>query len=104
MFAVKPKRQAGFLNVDLDIESSSPLDLLAEDMGRVVTVLHCGPFGAIGISPDWRVRASQTPQMLEPELCVQPLRGSQATVGNFGTGPNERNLIWAMSFRAESGR
>jgi len=41
----KIKRQAGFLNVDLDIESRNPLDLLAEDMGSVVTGLHSGPIG-----------------------------------------------------------
>jgi hypothetical protein len=32
-----------FLNVDLEIESQSKLDLLAAEMGKRVVVLHCGP-------------------------------------------------------------
>src|SRR6267154_2603803 len=42
---MKTTRRGRFLNVDLDIESSDPLDLLAEDMGGAVTVLHSGPIG-----------------------------------------------------------
>ena len=40
---MKTKRPAGFLNVDLEIESSSPLDSLAEAMGKAVLVLYSGP-------------------------------------------------------------
>lgn len=35
--------QPHFLNVDLEIESASRLDLLAAEMGKRVIVLHCGP-------------------------------------------------------------
>src|SRR5919109_3421392 len=42
-FALKTTRPTGFLNVDLDIESSGPLDSLAEEMGSAITVLHSGP-------------------------------------------------------------
>jgi hypothetical protein len=41
-FAVKAKRPAGYLNVDLEIGSSSSLDCLAEEMGNTVLVLHSG--------------------------------------------------------------
>ena len=40
---MKAKRLIGYLNVDLEIESSSPLDSLAEEIGRSVVVLHSGP-------------------------------------------------------------
>jgi hypothetical protein len=40
---VKAKRPAGFLNVDLEIESSGLLDSLGEEMGKAVTVLYSGP-------------------------------------------------------------
>lgn len=35
--------QPHFLNVDLEIESASKLDLLAAEMGKRVAVLHSGP-------------------------------------------------------------
>ncbi len=35
--------QPHFLNVDLEIESASKLDLLAAEMGKRVVVLHSGP-------------------------------------------------------------
>ena len=35
--------QPKFLNVDLEIESASPLDLIATAMGKRVDVLHPGP-------------------------------------------------------------
>ena len=40
---MKAKRPAGFLNVDLEIESSKPLDLLAEVLGKALVVLYSGP-------------------------------------------------------------
>jgi hypothetical protein len=43
MFLVKTKRPAGFLNVDLEIESSGNLDLLTDEMGKAVLVLYSGP-------------------------------------------------------------
>ena len=39
---MKTKRPVGFLNVDLEIESSRPLNSLGEEMGRAVLVLYCG--------------------------------------------------------------
>lgn len=40
---MKTKRPVGFVNVDLEIESSRPLNLLAEELGSAVLVLYCGP-------------------------------------------------------------
>ena len=40
---MKTKRPVGFLNVDLEIESSRPLNSLAEEMGSAVLVLYSGP-------------------------------------------------------------
>jgi hypothetical protein len=40
---VKTKPAVGFVNVDLEIESSRPLNSLAEEMGSAVLVLYCGP-------------------------------------------------------------
>jgi hypothetical protein len=42
-FVVKTKRPLGFLNVDLEIEASVPLDALAVEMGEAVLVMHSGP-------------------------------------------------------------
>lgn len=39
---MKTKRPAGFLNVDLDVGSSSPLKSLVDEMGRAVVVLYSG--------------------------------------------------------------
>lgn len=36
------KRPVGFLNVDLDIESSRPLGPIAQEMGKAVVVLYSG--------------------------------------------------------------
>ena len=54
-FPMKAKRLIGYLNVDLEIESSSPLDSLAEEIGRSVVVLHSGP-GLIG---KWSIRCPE---------------------------------------------
>ena len=40
---MRAKRKPHFLNVDLDIESTSKLDSLAAVMGKRVIVLHSGP-------------------------------------------------------------
>jgi hypothetical protein len=40
---VKIKRSTGYLNVDVDVESSRPLEGLAEEIGDAVVVLHVGP-------------------------------------------------------------
>ena len=40
---MRAKRPIGFLNVDLEIESSANLESLAEEMGKAVRVLHSGP-------------------------------------------------------------
>jgi hypothetical protein len=40
---VKAKRPSGFLNVDLEIESSAPLESLSDEMGKAVLVLYSGP-------------------------------------------------------------
>ena len=39
---MKTQRPVGFLNVDLEIEFSSALDLLAHEMGKAVLVLYSG--------------------------------------------------------------
>jgi hypothetical protein len=40
---VKAKRPSGFLNVDLEIASSSSLEPLTDEMGEAVLVLYSGP-------------------------------------------------------------
>ena len=40
---MKTARPTGFLNVDLDIESSSALKCLADEMGSAIIVLHSEP-------------------------------------------------------------
>lgn len=40
---MKTPLPAGFLNVDLEIESADPLDLLGKEMGSAVVVLYSGP-------------------------------------------------------------
>lgn len=40
---MKGKGKAGFLNADLEIESTSKLDTLVADLGDCVRVLHHGP-------------------------------------------------------------
>ena len=69
LFAVRPKRPTGFLNVDLEIVSSNSLDCLAEGMSKAITVLHSGPIGRRHLlcleSSRWR----NTPDAAARDLC-----------------------------------
>lgn len=40
---MKISPSTGFLNVDLEIEASFPLDVLEAEMGQAVIALYCGP-------------------------------------------------------------
>lgn len=40
---MRAKPPAGFCNVDLEIESSSRLDLLADELGQSLMILYAGP-------------------------------------------------------------
>ena len=67
---MKAKRPTGYLNVDLDIVSSSSLDTLAEEMGKAVLVLHSGPFvGRQRLLRLESLRWSNSPDAAARELC-----------------------------------
>lgn len=67
---MKAKRPPGYLNVDLDIESSSSLDSLAEEMGKAVLVLHSGPgMGRRHFLRLESLRWPDTPDAAARELC-----------------------------------
>jgi hypothetical protein len=68
-FAVKTKRPAGFLNVDLQIESSSSLKSLVTALGSAVYPLYCGKikgkhFLSVEISAEFH-----TPDEVAMALC-----------------------------------
>ncbi len=65
---MKAKRPAGFLNVDLEIVSCSPLNLLAAEMA--VLVLHSGPGnGRQHLLCLESLRWPDTPETAARELC-----------------------------------
>ena len=59
---MKTKRPIGFVNVDLEIESSKPLNSLAEEMGSAVLVLYCGPSKG-----KWHLLAIETSRWPQPQ-------------------------------------
>jgi hypothetical protein len=67
---MKPKRPAGFLNVDLEIVSSNALDSLAELMGKAVLVLYSGPgVGREHLLCLESARCPKTPDAAARDLC-----------------------------------
>lgn len=67
---MKTKRPAGYLNVDLEIVSSSSLDTLAEEMGKTVLVLYSGPGkGRQRLLCLESLRWPNTPDAAARELC-----------------------------------
>lgn len=45
---LRTPKPAGFLNVDLEIESGSALGELARELGKSLVVLYCGPYRRSG--------------------------------------------------------
>ena len=67
---MKAKRPIGYLNVDLEIESSSSLESLAEEIGKAVLVLYSGPgVGRKRLLCLASLRWPNTPDAAARELC-----------------------------------
>ncbi len=84
LFAVKPKRPAGFLNVDLEILSSYSLDLLAGEFGKVAVILYSGPGeGGQQLLCLESLRCPDTPETAARALCRAVERLSPEARGSW---------------------
>ncbi len=68
-FAVKRKRSSGFLNVDLDVESSGSLKALVDGMGGAIIVLHSGRWRGRHFLRLESARETGTPDRVLRDLC-----------------------------------
>jgi hypothetical protein len=101
-----------FLNVDLDIWSSRPLDALVHAFGRRVVILHAGPEGrehgahlelaAESDSPDRLLRTFVDLVQRLPPSARRAWNGARAREFNIGVQAADRPHSFALSLEPET--